>query len=127
MLTREVEGSTVKCGNYWSGEKFGPLRLKLLEVSGAIEEYEKSDHRVPGDPFFPSVPKTPTAPPGSSSGNGDSSSPQSTVKRVLELSHTSFPHLPSRRIVQFQYLDWPDLNVPSDTRGVRTLKLIGEV
>jgi protein tyrosine phosphatase len=125
MLTREVEGSTVKCGNYWSGEKFGPLRLKLLEVSGAIEEYEKSDHRVPGDPFFPSVLKTPTAPPESSSGNGDSSSPQSTVKRVLELSHTSFPHLPSRRIVQFQYLDWPDLNVPSDTRGV--LELIGEV
>jgi protein tyrosine phosphatase len=125
MLTREVEGSTVKCGNYWSGEKFGPLRLKLLEVSGAIEEYEKSDHRAPGDPFFPSVPKTPTAPPESSFGNGDSSSPQSSVKRVLELSHTSFPHLPSRRIVQFQYLDWPDLNVPSDTRGV--LELIGEV
>lgn len=125
MLTREVEGSTIKCGNYWSGEKFGPLRLKLLEASGAIEEYEKSDHRAPGDPFFPSVPKTPTAPPESSSGNGDSSSPQSSVKRVLELSHTSFPHLPSRRIVQFQYLDWPDLNVPSDTRGV--LELIGEV
>jgi protein tyrosine phosphatase len=125
MLTREVEGSTVKCGNYWSGENFGPLRLKLLEVSGAIEEYGKSDHRAPGDPFFPSVPKTPTAPPESSSGNGDSGSPQSTVKRVLELSHTSFPHLPSRRIVQFQYLDWPDLNVPSDTRGV--LELIGEV
>lgn len=125
MLTREVEGSTVKCGNYWSGEKFGLLRLKLLEVSGATEEYEKSDHRAPGDPFFPSVPKTPTAPPESSSGNGDSSPPQSTVKRVLELSHTSFPHLPSRRIVQFQYLDWPDLNVPGDTCGV--LKLIGEV
>ena len=124
MLTREVEGSTVKCGNYWSGEKFGPLRLKLLEVGGAIEEYEKSDHRIPGDPFFPSVPKTPTAPPESSP-PGDSSSPQSTVKRVLELSHTSFPHLPSRRIVQFQYLDWPDLNVPSDTLGV--LELIREV
>ena len=125
MLTREVEGSTIKCGNYWSGEKFGPLRLKLLEVSGAVEEYERSDHRVPGDPFFPSIPKTPTAPPESSSGHGDSSSPPSTVKRVLELSHTSFPHLPSRRIVQFQYLDWPDLNVPSDTLGV--LELIGEV
>lgn len=125
MLTREVEGSTVKCGNYWSGEEFGPLRLKLLEVSGAIEEYEKSDHRAPGDPFFPAVPKTPTAPPESSSGYGDNSSHQSTVKRVLELSHTSFPHLPSRRIVQFQYLDWPDLNVPNDTRGV--LELIGEV
>ena len=126
MLTREVEGQTVKCGNYWSGEKFGPLRLKVLEISGAVEEYDKSDRRVPGDPFFPSVPKTPTAPPESSSGNnGGNSSPQSTVKRVLELSHSNFPHLSSRRIVQFQYLDWPDLNVPSDTLGV--LELIQEV
>src|ERR1700679_441921 len=87
---REInERSTVKCGNYWSGEKFGPLRLKLLEVSGAIEEYEKSDHRAPGEPFFPSVPKTPAAPPESSSGNGDSGSPQSSGTRGLELSHTS--------------------------------------
>ena len=125
MLTREVEGSTVKCGNYWSDEKFGPLRLKLLEVTGAIDEYEKSDRRVPGDPFFPSVSKTPMAPPETGSGNSDSTSPPSTVKRVLELSHTSFPHLSSRRIVQFQYLDWPDLNVPNDTRGI--LELIREV
>lgn len=125
MLTREVEGSTVKCGNYWSDEKFGLLRVKLLEVTGAIEEYEKSDHRVAGDPFFPFVSKTPTATPETRSGNGDSSFPRSTVKRVLELSHTNFPHLPSRRIVQFQYLDWPDLNVPGDTRGV--LELIREV
>ena len=119
MLTREVEGSVIKCGNYWSEEKFGPLRLKLLEVTGAVEEYEKSDRRVPGDPFFPFVSKTPVAPPETGS------LPQSTVKRVLELSHTSFPHMSSRRIVQFQYLDWPDLNVPNDTLGI--LELIREV
>jgi len=121
MLTREVEGSTVKCGNYWSGEKFGPLRLKLLEVDGAIEEYEKSDRRVPDDCFFPSVSQDPTVPPESGSGYHDGSCPQSTVKRILELSHTNFSHLPPRRIVQFQYLDWPDLNVPGDTRGVLEL------
>jgi hypothetical protein len=95
MLTREVEGSTIKCGNYWSDEKFGPLRLKLLEVTGAMDEYEKSDRRVPGDPFFPYVSKTPMAHPETGSGNGESSSPPSTVKRVLELSHTGFPHLSS--------------------------------
>ena len=121
MLTREVEGSTVKCGNYWSGENFGPLRLKLLEVNGAVDEYEKSDRRAPGDFSFPFVYKDRTEPAESSSGNP----PHSTVKRVLELSHTGFSHLPPRRIVQFQYLDWPDLNVPSDTCGV--LELIREV
>lgn len=127
MLTREVEGSTVKCGNYWSGEKFGPLRLKMLETTGSLEEYEKSDRRVPGDPFFPPMSKAPTTPSETGPGpvKGDGSFPQSTIKRVLELSHTGFSHLPSRRIVQFQYLDWPDLNVPSDTHSI--LELIREV
>ncbi|KAI0252674.1 hypothetical protein BJV78DRAFT_1281525 [Lactifluus subvellereus] len=123
MLTREVEGTTIKCGNYWSGENFGPLRLKLLEATGAIEKYEKSDRRAPGDSFFPFTCKDFAAP--SETGSGHGSFTQSTVRRVLELSHTNFPHLPPRRIVQFQYLDWPDLNVPSDTHGV--LELIREV
>ena len=120
MLTREVEGATVKCGNYWSGDNFGLLRLKLLEVTGAVDEYEKSDRRAHGEPSFPFMYDGRTAPAEPSSGN-----PQSTVKRVLELSHAGFSHLPPRRIVQFQYLDWPDLNVPSDTLGV--LELIREV
>ncbi|KAH9964523.1 hypothetical protein BC827DRAFT_1265795 [Russula dissimulans] len=125
MLTREVEGSTVKCGNYWSGQKFGPLRLKLLEVSGDIEEYSKSDRRAAGgDSFFPSVSNAPTAPSELGVGNDGGKTP-ATIKRVMELSHTSFSNLPPRRVVQFQYLDWPDLNVPADTRGV--LQLIREV
>jgi tyrosine-protein phosphatase 2/3 len=123
MLTREVEGSTVKCGNYWSGEKFGPLCLKLVEATGAIDKYEKSDLRATGDSFFPFVSNDGTAPSEPRPGNG--SFLQSTVKRVLQLSHTGFSHLPPRRIVQFQYLDWPDLNIPSDTAGV--LELIREV
>ena len=121
MLTREIEGSTTKCGNYWSGEKFGPLRLKLLEVSGAIEEYEKSDHRAASDTFFPSMSKAPAVPSETDSSHCDGRCPPSTVKRILELSHTSFPDLGPRRIVQFQYLDWPDLNVPGDTLGLLEL------
>lgn len=120
MLTREVEGSTIKCGNYWSDENFGSLRLKLLDETGAVEKYKRSDRRAPGDSFFPFTDAAP-----SETGPSNDSFTQSTVKRVLELSHTSFPHLPPRRIVQFQYLDWPDLNVPSDTHGV--LELIREV
>ena len=121
MLTREVEGSTTKCGNYWSAEKFGPLRLRLLEVSGAIEEYEKSDHRAASDTFFPSMSKAPVVPSETDSSHCDGRCPPSTVMRILELSHTSFPDLGPRRIVQFQYLDWPDLNVPGDTLGLLEL------
>ncbi|KAI0296675.1 hypothetical protein BC826DRAFT_1103775 [Russula brevipes] len=121
MLTREVEGTTIKCGNYWSGKEFGPLRLEVLEVGGATEEYEKSDRRVLGDSFFPSMLEAPTAP----SETGSGSHPRSTVRRVLKLTHTGFKPPKLRRIVQFQYLDWPDLNVPGDTSGV--LELIQQV
>ena len=121
MLTREVEGSTTKCGNYWTGENFGPLRLKLLEVSGAIAEYEKLDRRSPGDTFFSSVSKAPVAPSETDSSYGDGRCPPSTVKCILELSHTSFPDLGPRLILQFQYLDWPDLNIPTDTLGALEL------
>ncbi|KIM47985.1 hypothetical protein M413DRAFT_16043 [Hebeloma cylindrosporum] len=48
-----------------------------------------------------------------------------TVKRVFELSHTKFPEAKPRRIVHLQYLEWPDLNVPDDPRGV--LGLIKQV
>ncbi|KAF9535790.1 hypothetical protein CPB83DRAFT_842337 [Crepidotus variabilis] len=42
----------------------------------------------------------------------------STVKRTFELSHVGYPAAPPRRIVHLQYLEWPDMNVPDDARGV---------
>ncbi|ETW87664.1 hypothetical protein HETIRDRAFT_448126 [Heterobasidion irregulare TC 32-1] len=129
MLTREVEGATVKCGNYWSGEVFGPLRLKQVEVTGAAEEAAQSDRIRPGENSFFPVPSTASAARTATSGADDKGKkggataglPDSTVKRVLELSHTGYPHLPPRRVVQLQYLAWPDLNVPDDARGVLDL------
>lgn len=129
MLTREVEGATVKCGNYWSGEVFGPLRLKQVEVTGAAEEAAQSDRIRPGENSFFPVPSSTAAARAATSGADDKGKnagaaaglPDSTVKRVLELSHTGYPHLPPRRVVQLQYLAWPDLNVPDDARGVLDL------
>ncbi|KAI0043883.1 hypothetical protein FA95DRAFT_1681592 [Auriscalpium vulgare] len=112
MLTREVEGAVIKCGNYWSGSVFGPLRLKVVEVSGAQEEGERVVH--PSGSFFPVMSKAPDRTPAAD-----------TIRRVLELTHTGYPSLPPRRVVQLQYLEWPDLNVPEDPRGV--LKLIRTV
>jgi hypothetical protein len=45
-----------------------------------------------------------------------------SIKRILELTHTSFSHLPLRHIVQFQYLDWPNLNVPGDVAYLSSFK-----
>ncbi|KAI8983176.1 hypothetical protein BD414DRAFT_578793 [Trametes punicea] len=45
----------------------------------------------------------------------------STIKRVFELTNTAYPLAPPRIVTQFQYLEWPDLNVPEDPRGVLDL------
>ncbi|KIK51254.1 hypothetical protein GYMLUDRAFT_181686, partial [Collybiopsis luxurians FD-317 M1] len=47
------------------------------------------------------------------------------IKWTFLLSHTGYPDIPARKVVQFQYLEWPDMNVPNDPRGV--LNLIHQV
>ena len=37
MLTREIEGSSVKCGKYWEEGTYGTLRLRLLETNDTPE------------------------------------------------------------------------------------------
>jgi tyrosine-protein phosphatase 2/3 len=48
-----------------------------------------------------------------------------TIKRMFELRHTGYPGAVVRTVVHLQYLEWPDMNVPDDPRGV--LGLIQEV
>ncbi|KAF5361667.1 hypothetical protein D9758_007312 [Tetrapyrgos nigripes] len=202
MLTREIEGSMVKCGSYWKDEVYGSLRLKLIDVRGSEDDartdMRKTDtagqhsqqtqgHLGPSGfkhdsikdegsfSFFPTI-KTEeeenkkrekgrrkgkqreerkerrqrakeedvemdvnTAGAGASdSGSGsssrkDKSKPKhwipskhkSIIKRTFLLSHTGYPHIPPRKVVQFQYLGWPDMNVPEHPTGL--LSLINQV
>ncbi|KAF9267498.1 hypothetical protein L218DRAFT_1074239 [Marasmius fiardii PR-910] len=151
MLTREVEGSMVKCGAYWKDEWYGPLRLKLVRIEGKVEEEQErrvADSEKPetGGFFFPVMPdlekeaqkskrkkvtikdKKETRRLKSKSSSPSGHLPPSDlpiIKRTFELRHTAYPDMPPRRIVHFQFLDWPDMNVPDDPRGV--LGLIKEV
>ncbi|KAI0073817.1 hypothetical protein K474DRAFT_1567419, partial [Panus rudis PR-1116 ss-1] len=116
MLTREVESATVKCGNYWNEGEYGPLRLKLLETNDTPEKEKKrreSDKR-----------RRRGGHDGKGNGNGEDENP-TTIKRVFELRHTGYPLASPRIVTQLQYLEWPDLNVPEDPRGV--LDLMWEV
>ncbi|KAF9457471.1 hypothetical protein BDZ94DRAFT_1301884 [Collybia nuda] len=156
MLTREVEGSMVKCGSYWvdDGDEdrekkytrtYGPLTLKLLKKEGLpgamdlLDERERGyqTHEAPsaGGFFGVAAPQRTfgSHPHAAAFANSTSTRPTSTrrrkpittIKRTFELSHARYPAGGVRRVVHLQYLEWPDMNVPDDARGV--LELIKEV
>ncbi|KAF8912886.1 hypothetical protein CPB84DRAFT_1841330 [Gymnopilus junonius] len=133
MLTREVEGAMVKCGSYWTDTVFGPLRLRLISKEG----YSPSDEYASTAGFFDqsavisaSAMRSPRKHFPRSTGSQVHhlhyhNKQSETIKRVFELSHTGYPESKPRKIIHFQYLEWPDLNVPDDPRGV--LGLIKQV
>ncbi|CAE6536824.1 unnamed protein product [Rhizoctonia solani] len=103
MLTRQVEGNQLKCGDYWSGTQFGPLRLQLIATEGAKEEVVETTTGFD----FGFTEKTKC--------DDDS---QTTIRRTFALSHTEHPEEPPRKIVQFQFLSWLDMNVPETPAGL---------
>ncbi|KAJ3485944.1 hypothetical protein NLJ89_g11854 [Agrocybe chaxingu] len=135
MLTREVEGAMVKCGAYWTDTVFGPLRLRLISTEGLAPP----DERPITAGFFPSHSSSLSVQPSRPSTrrfplSAGSERPyrhhyrtnrSETVKRTFKLSHTGYPDATPRQIVHLQYLEWPDMNVPDDPRGV--LGLIKQV
>lgn len=140
MLTREIEGATVKCGTYWAEGAYGPLRLRLVSTTDSPERERRRKESETQGGFFASA----GAPAGSkrkdpSSGrrrrrkdaeDDDGAEDReecdaATIKRVFELSHTLYPRAPPRTVTQLQYLEWPDMNVPDDPRGV--LRLLRDI
>ncbi|KAL0580131.1 hypothetical protein V5O48_001907 [Marasmius crinis-equi] len=176
MLTREVEGSMIKCGAYWKDEWYGPLQLKQLSIEGRLDEEQERQvgesgvDKSSGGFYFPVMPdpeeekskkskkrvkikeqkkkskgvdkenekqSIKNRPPSSSGLPTSRGSPSShtklqssfgdlpIIKRTFELRHTGYPHVPPRKVVHLQFLDWPDMNVPEDPKGL--LGLIQEV
>lgn len=116
MLTREVESALVKCGNYWNEGQYGPLRLKLVSNSDTPERERRRRESEMSSGFF-NVPQARAA--------AKDEQEEPTIRRVFELTHTGHPDAPPRVITQLQYLNWPDLDVPKDPRGL--LQLMQEV
>ena len=136
MLTREVEGAMVKCGSYWTDTDFGPLRLKLVSTEGLAppDELPHTAHPTSSSQA-PVTSSKPKPLPHSASGSGVPkryrrnhhyrTKRSEIVKRTFELIHTGYPEAKPRKIVHLQYLEWPDMTVPDDPRGV--LGLIKQV
>ncbi|KAG8743925.1 hypothetical protein FRC10_011111 [Ceratobasidium sp. 414] len=105
MLTRQVENNQLKCGDYWSNTQYGPLRLQLISIEGEEEEVEC----VTGFDFGQSAKKRPAE------------DDLHTIRRTFALSHVELPRVPPRKVVQFQFLSWQDMNVPETPTGLLEL------
>jgi hypothetical protein len=116
MLTKQVEGSSVKCGEYWTSGTYGPLILKALAVSGGRKSPQPQPPFSGGGGFFGTQ--------GDNSSDEDDSS-KPIIRRTFLLSHSGHPHTQPRLITQLQYIGWPDLNVPRSP--AKLLSLIKEV
>lgn len=99
----------VKCGTYWVESSYGPLQLQLLKTSPPVSPSISSN--VSADIGFFMSPR-----------ERDKGSKQpSMIVRTFALSHRGYPGVPPRQVTHVQYLDWPDMNVPDDPRGVLEL------
>jgi protein tyrosine phosphatase len=104
MLTREVESSQRKCGNYWKDGRYGDFDLKLLKQEGA-EDIHKAE-QVGGFYHFPKANEKP---------------PSGIIERVFHLASRAHSHAPPRRITHLQYLEWSDMDVPESPDGLLNL------
>lgn len=100
----------VKCGTYWTDPSYGPLQLQLLSTSPHISP-SASDASSIDAGFFS----------GLREHDSSQKQRQGTIVRTFSLSHRGYPGVPPRRVTHLQYLDWPDMNVPEDPRGVLEL------
>lgn len=141
MLTKQVEGHSVKCHCYWKDEQFGPLRLQMLDVEGPTHlETDVIASGLAGASGtvgfdFGAATDIPASPAGSVPDHGsgiddrdrgqEGNDERRIIRRTFMLSHAGHPSLPPRKIVQLQFLEWPDLNVPSSPRSL--LRLVWEL
>lgn len=102
MLTKQIEGSTEKCGCYWRQGAYGPLQLELLSSSGEEEDEVRAQLPSLGFNFGVST-STPNL-------------EKLIIRRTFLLSHSHYPHLPPRKITQMQFLAWSDFDVPDDPK-----------
>ncbi|KAK4688084.1 tyrosine-protein phosphatase 2/3, partial [Tremellales sp. Uapishka_1] len=99
MLTKQLEGGLIKCGNYWTDAAYGKLRLSLLAQTGGEDVVQQG---ASGFDFGVASPASPA--------NGPSD--VTNIKRVFRLSHDDQPSQPPRKITQIQCTSWPDFDVP---------------
>jgi protein tyrosine phosphatase len=98
-ITKQFEGGSIKCGNYWEESKYGPIRINQISQTGGDDQTQTA---TTGFDFgmAASTPKT------------ADTEQASHIKRVFEVTHDNHPEASPRKIVQIQCVSWPDFDVP---------------
>ena len=111
-ITKQFEGGSVKCGNYWEDKKYGPIRVQQVSQTGGEDKGQ-------------------TANAGFDFGMA-ASTPQTTdtekavhIKRTFEVTNDDHPESAPRKITQIQCVSWPDFDVPESADVL--LDLISDV
>lgn len=129
MLTREHESGRLQSHPYWLNTAYGDaLRLtKLEEVvldqAGHQMRSEECSHLLgnhqEAGALFPTMPSSHSA--ASSSTCAQPKREPTTVRRTLLLRNLAEPQVAPRKIVQLQYIAWPDYHIPETPQSLLTL------
>ncbi|KAJ1019519.1 hypothetical protein NDA18_005999 [Ustilago nuda] len=137
MLTREHESGRLQSHPYWLKSEFGDsIRLtKLEEVvlneAGQQMRPEQCDGLLnneshDGRALFPTMPSQPSSQQKQGVDASDKKREPTTVRRTLLLQNLSEPQSAPRRIVQLQYIAWPDYHIPETPESLLTLMDIAD-
>ena len=124
MLSAETEGGQRKCHPYWLPETYGAMKVKTIsEKKIPLDSGLANGLATPANvksPFL--TPQLERATPkrqravteiNPSGGQETSDEVPFVVRRIMTLSHSSYPFQPMREITQLHYSHWPDFGAPA--------------
>ncbi|KAJ1025217.1 hypothetical protein NDA16_002721 [Ustilago loliicola] len=135
MLTREHESGRLQSHPYWLKSKFGDsIRLTKLEEVVLDEAGQKmrpeqcngvlNKESQDGGALFPTMPSHSSQ--QHKYDGSDKKREPTTVRRTFLLKNLSEPQSAPRRIVQLQYIAWPDYHIPETPESLLTLMDIAD-
>lgn len=128
MLSAEAEGGQRKCHPYWLPDTYGAMKVKTIsEKKIAIGSDLAHDLATPASFRSPlwtpqperATPKRQRAVTQINPFAGQDISQEVAdevpfvVRRIMTLSHSSYPFQPMREITQLHYSHWPDFGAPA--------------
>lgn len=97
-ITKQFEGGSIKCGNYWEAKQYGPLHVTQISQTGGDDK----THSASTGFDFGMAASTPVT----------KEAAVSHIKRVFKVTNDDHPEAKPREIVQIQCVSWPDFDVP---------------